>query len=106
MVDTPNVAFAKPTHSYARFGCFLHCFLLTAYSKRLIGTREGGGEWDDLVTFGTHTAHLTDMALFVQLLFGFVLQLTDVLHRQSVPAVHPAEHLPKQKRGTENMERK
>lgn len=47
-------------------GCVWHCWWLP-------GTR-------NLITFGAHTTHLAEVALLVQLLFGFVLQLADVLH--------------------------
>lgn len=56
----------------------------------------------DLVRLGAHSAHLANVALLVQLLFGFVLQLADVLHGEAVPTVQPAEYLsktPKSKNG-------
>lgn len=61
--------------------CF-GCLPLSFPSQLTADGMIGGPEWGpgDLVTFGTHTAHLTDVALFVQLLFGFVLQLADILH--------------------------
>lgn len=47
-----------------------------------------------LVALGAHAAHLPAVALLVQLLLGAVLDGADVGHRQPVPPVRPAEHLP------------
>lgn len=40
-----------------------------------------------------HTANLAHLTLLVQFGFGFLLDRPDVVHRQTMPAVHPAEHL-------------
>lgn len=47
----------------------------------------------DLVRFGTHSAHFANVTLFVKFLFGLVFQLTNILHGEPVPAIHPAKYL-------------
>lgn len=83
--DKPQFVFRfPPLLLYARVCMCVSRLFFTFFSSQLTADGMiGGPEWGtagDLVTFGTHTAHLTDVALFVQLLFGFVLQLADILH--------------------------
>lgn len=60
--------------------CTNNAGLLPLFSSQLTADGDRTGVDDDLVTFGTHTTHLADVALLVQLLFGFILQLADILH--------------------------
>lgn len=46
-----------------------------------------------LVRVGAHATHLAHLAQLLQVLFGLLLDGPDVVHRQSMPQVHPAEHL-------------
>lgn len=86
MAINPNSYFAShlSCSMRARVCVCVSRLFFTFFSSQLTADGMiGGPEWGtagDLVTFGTHTAHLTDVALFVQLLFGFVLQLADILH--------------------------
>lgn len=68
-----------------------HCFFFV--SSNMTPSKNMPIEDHRLVRFGSHSAHFANVTLFVQFLFGLVLQLTDVLHGEPVPAVHPAKYL-------------
>lgn len=67
-----------------------HCFYV---SSNITPSKNMPIEDYRLVRFGSHSAHFANVTLFVQFLFGLVLQFTDVLHGEPVPAVHPAKYL-------------
>lgn len=54
------------------------------------------GPWrtaTDLIVIALHAAHFSQLPLLVQFLFGLLFERADVLHREAVPLIDPAEHL-------------